>query len=70
MQVLIYKKIIFTIKFQLMKKQSTKKFTKEWIELTLCNMVDDILQFMKNGESKEETLKKIKKYSTEIYNSQ
>jgi len=53
-----------------MKKQSTKKFTKEWIELTLCNMVDDVLQFMKNGNSKEEVLKKIKKYSTEIYNSQ
>ncbi len=53
-----------------MKKQATKKFTKEWIELTLCNMVDDVIQCMKTGKSKEEILEKIKNYSAEIYNAQ
>ena len=50
-----------------MKKKSTK-FTKEWIELTLCNKLDDL---MKNGENKKDKIMKIiKKYSAEIYNSQ
>ena len=53
-----------------MKKQTTKTFTKEWIELTLCNIVDDVLQFMKTGKSKEEILERIKNYSAEIYNAQ
>lgn len=52
-----------------MKKQS-KKFTKEWIELTLCDMTDEIMQIMKSGKSKEEVMKKIKNYSLQIYNSQ
>ena len=52
-----------------MKKQS-KKITKEWIELTLCDMVDEVLQLMKNRKSKEEVLQKIKNYSLQIYNSQ
>ncbi|MDO8529468.1 MAG: hypothetical protein Q7S18_02260 [bacterium] len=49
-----------------MKKQTTK----EWIELTLCDMVDEVLQLMKSGKSKEDILVKIKKYSAEIYNAQ
>ena len=53
-----------------MVKKVRKKFTKEWVELTLCDMVDEVLQLMKAGKSKEEILKKIKKYSAEIYNSQ
>lgn len=53
-----------------MKKQATKNFTKEWIELTLCDMVDNILQLMKRGKNKDEIMKIIKKYSAEIYNSQ
>jgi len=53
-----------------MKKQITKNFTKEWVELTLCDMVDEILQLMKSGKSKEEIMEKIKDYSAEIYNSQ
>ncbi|MDO9464573.1 MAG: hypothetical protein Q7J67_04670 [bacterium] len=52
-----------------MKKQITKKITREWIELTLCNMVDEVLQLMKSGKSKEEVMKKIKKFSAEIYNA-
>ncbi len=53
-----------------MKKQTIKKFTKEWVELTLCDMVDEVLQFMRNGKSKEEILERIKNYSAEIYNAQ
>lgn len=52
-----------------MTKQS-KKFTREWIELTLCDMLDDLLLVTKKGENKTEIMKIIKKYSTEIYNSQ
>lgn len=53
-----------------MAKQNRKKFTKEWVELTLCDMVDEVLQLMKIGKSKEKILKKIKKYAAEIYNAQ
>lgn len=53
-----------------MKKRTTKKISKEWIELTLCDMFDEVLQFMKTGKSKEEILERIKNYSAEIYNAQ
>ena len=53
-----------------MKKQITKNFAKEWVELTLCDMMDEILQLMKKGENKDGVMKIIKKYSAEIYNSQ
>lgn len=53
-----------------MKKQIKKKFLKEWVELTLCDMLDEILQLMKIGKSREEITGVIKRYSTEIYNSQ
>ncbi len=33
-------------KIILMVKQARKKFTKEWVELTLCDMVDEVLQLM------------------------
>lgn len=33
-------------------------------------MVDEVLQLMRNGKSKEEILEKIRNYSTEIYNTQ
>ena len=51
-----------------MKKQFNKKiFTKEWIELTLCDMVDEILS---KNKDKDSTMKIIRKYSAQIYNSQ
>ena len=54
-----------------MKKQTTKKITKEWIELTLCDMTDEIMHKMTiNAKWKDEVMKTIKKYSLEIYNSQ
>lgn len=53
-----------------MKKQTTKKFIKEWVELTLCDLVDEVLTLMKHGKTKEEILKTIKKYSAETYNAQ
>ncbi len=52
-----------------MKKQS-KKITKEWIELTLCDMTDEIMHKMTIKEWRDEVMKIIKKYSLEIYNSQ
>ena len=51
-------------------KKATKKILKEWIELTLCDMFDEIMQLMKNGKDRDEIMKIIKKYSAEIYNSQ
>ena len=51
-------------------KKNIKKISKEWIELTLCNMMDDVLQFMRSGKSENEILEKIKEYSSEIYNAQ
>ncbi len=53
-----------------MAKQTKKKFTKDWVELTLCDMIDEVLQLMRTGKSKEEILKKIKKYAAEIYSAQ
>lgn len=53
-----------------MKKQTMKNFTKEWVELTLCDMMDEILQLMKREKNKDEIMKIIKKYSVEICNSQ
>ncbi len=50
-------------------KQS-KKFTKEWIEFTLCNMVDEAINSVQHSESSTKIMKIIKKYSAEIYNSQ
>lgn len=47
-----------------------ENFTKEWVELTLCDMMDKILQLTKKGKNKDEIMKIIKKYSAEIYNSQ
>lgn len=29
-----------------MAKKAKKKFTKEWVELTLCDMVDEILHLI------------------------
>jgi len=46
-----------------MKKQTAKKFIKEWPELTLCNMTDEVVQLMRDRKSKEEILEKIKKYA-------
>jgi len=51
-----------------MKKQFYKKiFTKEWVELTLCDMVDELLS---KNKDKDSTTKIIRKYSAQIYNSQ
>ena len=33
-----------------MAKHARKKFTKEWVELTLCDMLDEVLQLMKKPE--------------------
>lgn len=53
-----------------MQKQ-IKKIKKAWIELTLCDMLDEIIYLMRNGRNKdEEMMKVIKKYSAEICNSQ
>lgn len=52
-----------------MRKQS-KKNTKEWIELTLCNMLDEIMLSLRKHGNKDEVMKILKKYSAEIYNSQ
>ena len=51
-----------------MNKQS-KKFTKEWIELTLCDMLDEIF-LIKNKADKDKMMEIIKKYSVEIYDTQ
>lgn len=48
-----------------------KKIIKEWIELTLCDMFDEIMRSLKsNNGSKEKTMQIIKKYSSQIYQSQ
>jgi len=52
-----------------MQKQS-KKVIKEWIEIALCNMLDEIMYLTKNKENRDKTMEIIKKYSAEIYNSQ
>lgn len=52
-----------------MEKRS-KKTTKEWLELTLCNLLDEIIYLLRNGESKDKIMGIIKKYSAEVYNSQ
>lgn len=48
--------------------KKSKKFTKEWIELTLCSMMDDLMG--KSENKKDKIMRIIKKYSAEIYNSQ
>ena len=53
-----------------MKRQTVGIFTKEWVELTLCDMSDEILIALKNRQNSDEIIKIIKKYSTEIYNCQ
>lgn len=50
--------------------KNKEKFTKEWVELTLCNMVDDILALLKTRKGKAEMLSNIKRYSEEIYKAQ
>lgn len=52
-----------------MKKQPKKPVINEWLELTLCDMLDDILRLMRGGKSKTAIMKVVKKYSTEIYNA-
>ena len=52
-----------------MQKRS-KKITKEWIELTLCNMLDEVMLLLSKGKKKDEIMKILKKYSAEIYSSQ
>lgn len=52
-----------------MEKRS-KKTTKEWIELTLCNLLDEIMYLIRSGESKDKIMGIIKKYSAEFYNLQ
>lgn len=47
-----------------------KKIIKEWIELTLCDMFDEIMESLKSKGTKEETIQIIKKYSSQIYQSQ
>ena len=53
-----------------MKNVSSKKITREWIEITLCEMVDDIVALKKAGKNSEDGMKLIKKYAKEIYNAQ
>lgn len=50
-----------------MKKQKNKKIIREWIELTLCDMIDEIFR---NGKDGNDRMKIVKKYSIQIYNSQ
>ena len=47
-----------------------KIFSKKWVELTLCDMVDEVMQSLKNNNSKEEMMQIIKKYSSQIDRSQ
>jgi len=50
-----------------MNRQVNKKIKREWIELTLCDMVDEIFR---KGKSENGVMEIIKKYSAQIYNSQ
>lgn len=43
------------------------KIIKEWIELTLCDLVDDILYSRSQGMNSEETFSIIKKYAQDIH---
>lgn len=54
-----------------MKKQTGKKFfLKEWIELTLCDMLDELLYLINDDKNEKKIMEIIKKYSAEIYNVQ
>ena len=46
--------------------KKSKKIIKEWIEITLCDMLDEI---RKSGKDENKIMAIIKKYSTEIYNA-
>lgn len=46
--------------------KKSKKIIKEWIEITICEMFDEI---QKCGGNKDKIMAIIKKYSTEIYNA-
>jgi len=50
-------------------------FIKEWIELALCNLADDILGFIPenvilSAETREEIFKILSKYAEEIFLAQ
>ncbi len=47
--------------------KKSEKMIKEWIEITLCDMLDEI---RKNGRSDDKIMTIIKRYATEIYNAQ
>lgn len=47
-----------------------KKITKEWIEITLCDMLDEIMYLIQDDKNKDIVMEIVKKYSTEIYNTQ
>lgn len=51
-------------------KKKIKKITKEWIEITLCDMLDEISYLIKSDKNKDRIMEIVKKYSAEIYNSQ
>lgn len=52
-------------------KKISKGFTKEWIEFTLCDLVDDVISRVDCGENPNKIMKKvIKKYAHEIFVAQ
>jgi len=50
--------------------KKSNEIKKEWIELTLCDMVDEIMQFSYYENNNEKIMQIIKEYSSQIYNSQ
>lgn len=46
------------------------RIIQEWIELTLCNMLDEIGVFMQPNHDTEKIIDIVMRYSREIYNAQ
>ena len=53
-----------------MRKQSKILLSKQWLELTLCNMIDEIIKSLNKDGSQNKIMPIIKKYSVQISNSQ